>query len=396
MTWGLASRLVFGRRGLLGRRPAKVALTSTALGVVAMVVAMALMSGYRTELEERLLLGGADLGVYALSQTSETDYEHTVQEIRSLAAVSSVERVAYGQGTLLGSSEDRSRDEELAVTVRGVDPGSEFWGRSFELIEDDSVVLGGGLAEAAGLEPGDRARLMLMDTSGGRPRFRYHSVVVAQAVRTGYHEFDNSWMVVRRELLERLAGVGGSIEVSLTVGADIEQTRSAIRGVAGPGYEVRDFRAPNAALFAALAAQQVLLFLLLGLIVLVATANTASSLVVLIRERRRDLGVLMALGLDSRALSRTLFESGLMLTLVGTAVGIAIGSTAVWVLDAFEVIRLGEELSAVYFLSAVPFHLRAVDLAGIALLAIGAGAVASAVPAVRASQLNPTRALRSE
>ncbi len=396
MTWSLASRLVFGRRGLLGRRPAKVALISTALGVIAMVVAMALMSGYRGELEERLLLGGADLGVYTYSRVSEQDYERTVEAIQSLPGVKTVERVAYGQGTLLGSSQSRTRGQELGVTVRGVDPGSQFWGRTFELAGDDSAVLGAGLAAAAGLEPGDRARLMLMDTADGRPRFRYHSVDVVQVVRTGYHEFDNSWMVVRRGLLERLAGVGGSIEVSLAEESDIERARTVLAGLAGPSYEVRDFHAPNAALFAALAAQQVLLFLLLGLIVVVATANTASSLVVLIRERRRDLGVLTALGLDARALGRTLFESGLLLTLVGTSVGLAIGATAAWLLDAFEVIRLGEELSAVYFLSAVPFHLRAADLAGIALLAIVAGAVASAIPAARASHLNPTRSLRSE
>lgn len=396
MTWSLATRLVFGRRGLLGRRPAKVALVSTALGVVAMVVAMALMSGYRSELEDRLLLGGADLGVYPYGVVEPESHDSVRSAVASLPMVEHVERVAYGQGTLLPASGTGSGGEPVAVTLRGVEPGSRFWGRSFALVEDDSAVLGSRLADDAGVGAGDRVRVMLMDISGSRPRFRYRSVTAAEVVETGYHEFDSSWMVVRRVFLEAAAGATGSLEVRLHPGVELDAAREEIGDVVGSGYEVRDFRAPNRALFEALAAQQVLLFLLLGLIVVVATANVASALVVLIRERRRDLGVLAALGLDGRALGRALFESGLVLTAIGTAIGLVVGGGVAWILDRFELIRLGDELAAVYFLSAVPFHLRAIDLTGVAILAVVAGAVASAVPAARAATLKPARALRAE
>lgn len=392
----LASRLVFGRHGLLGRRPAKVALASTALGVVAMVVAMALMSGYRTELEDRLLLGGADLGVYPFSPTAVEGGERLAFDVEAIPMVESVDRVAYGQGSLLPIAGGGGVREAVTVTVRGVNPGSRFWGRSFDLASGDGAVLGAGLAADTGLEIGDRARLMLMDTSGARPRFRYRSVLVTEIVETGYHEFDASWLVVGRDFLEDAAGVSSSLEVQLRPDADIGDARDAISASVGSGYEVRDFRAPNQALFDALAAQQVLLFLLLGLIVIVATANVASALVVLIRERRRDLGVLAAVGLDGRSLGRTLFESGLLLTLIGTALGLVVGAAAAWVLDRFELIRLSDDLAAVYFLSAVPFHLRLADLVGVALLAVTAGALASAVPAARAATLKPARALRAE
>lgn len=394
MTWSLASRLVFGPRGLLGRRPAKVALLSTALGVVAMVVAMALMSGYRGELEERLLMGGADLGVYPYSASTAPQQRDAVSRITALPEVASVERVAYAQGTLLGIEGEPG--EAASVTLRGVEPGSKFWGRGFDLTNSNEVVLGTRLADTVGVQIGDRARLMLMDVSGSRPKFRYRSVMVADVVSIGYHEFDSSWMVVDRTFLEQVAGVPGSMEVALTPDVEINAARDRIEGALGAGYEVRDFRAPNRALFAALAGQQVLLFLLLGLIVIVATANVASALVVLIRERRRDLGVLSALGMDAGALGRTLFEAGLLLTLVGTTGGLLTGAIVVWALDAFELIKLGDELAAVYFLKAVPFHLRITDLIGVALLAASAGAVASAIPAMRARRLSPARALRAE
>ena len=394
LTWALASRFVFGRKGLLGHRTARVALASTALGVVAMVVAMALMTGYRSELEDRLLVGGADFGVYPYSALVEHEQDRVLRSLHALSGVESVDQVAYAQGSLLGiKSEFR---ESTAVTLRGVDPGSRFWNRTFELPLVNSAVIGSKLARTMSLAAGDTARLMLMDVSENRPEFRYRSIVIQQVIETGYHEFDRSWVVLDRRFLQAATGAAGSFEVGFEPGTDLPAAREQINAATGVGYEVRDFREANETLFAALAGQQVLLFLLLGLIVLVATANVASALVVLIRERRRDLGVLAAVGLDQRLLGRTLFESGLMLTLVGTVIGLLVGASMAWSLDTFEIIRLGDDLARVYFLNAVPFHLSWRDLLGVALLSIVSGSVASAIPALRATRVEPARALRSE
>ncbi len=392
LSWGLATRFVFGRRGLLGHRTARVALASTGLGVVAMVVAMALMSGYRHELEERLLVGGADFGVYPFSRLSEEDIQAVASTLEGLDSVRSVERVAYGQGSLAGV---RGMRQAVPVTVRGVDSGARFWSRTFALTEPNSIVLGPQLAKQLQVEKGASVRLMLLDVSGARPQFRYRLMSVEDVVSTGYHEFDRSWVIVGRDYLTTATSTAGSIEIALANDADLAAARSAIEDAVGRGYEVRDFRIANQALFEALAGQQVLLFLLLGLIVLVATVNVASALVVLIRERRRDLGVLAAVGLDGRTLGWTLFSSGLFLAAVGTGLGLLIGSVLSWFLDRWEVIRLGEELSAVYFLSAVPFHLRASDLFWVAALSLAAGALASLVPALRATRIVPSRALRA-
>ncbi len=394
LTWGLASRFVFGRKGLLGHRTARVALISTALGVVAMVVAMALMTGYRTELEDRLLVGGADFGVYPYASITDQEQARVAQTLQAMPGVESVDPVAYAQGSLLAS--DSTSGTSTAVTLRGVEYGSLFWNRSFELPTPDSAVVGSKLARTVGVEAGDTVRLMLMDVSTPRPKFRYRSVQIHQVIETGYHEFDRSWVVVDRAFLRQATAAPGSFEVGVAADQDLESIREQITELVGLGYEIRDFRVANQALFAALAGQQVLLFLLLGLIVLVATANVASALVVLIRERRRDLGVLAALGLDQRSLGRTLFESGLLLTLVGTALGLGLGALLAWTLDVLQLIRLGDDLATVYFLNAVPFHVTSRDLVSVALLAITSGAIASAIPAARATRVEPARALRAE
>jgi lipoprotein-releasing system permease protein len=164
----------------------------------------------------------------------------------------------------------------------------------------------------------------------------------------------------------------------------------------GPGFHVIDWKELNRELFAALALQQMALFLLLGLIVLVATFNVASTLVVLVRERRRDLSVLAALGLAPRELTRAVLAAGTLLGAAGCALGLGAGLLICFLLTRFEVIRFAPEVAEIYFLSAVPFRPAAGDVAAIAALALGLTLLSSWLPARRAARLAPADGLRYE
>lgn len=393
----LAWRYLRGQRSRLLQRTALAALASIALGVTAMVVAMALMTGYREDLEAKLISGNAAVLAYPLTPRAPAGPD-TVQRLRRIPGVTAVAQVAYGQGTLIAPG---GSDGE-AVTLRGVSGPDALAGASPRLEPgDDGVpgtVLGAELARRLEVGEGDLLRLVALGFSEGRARFRYQSVRVTGTYRTGFAEFDRSWMVLSRDLVVQLSGGSGSslFEVAVADPQEAPRLATAVERVLGEDYLVTDWQRLNQELFSALRLQQLLLFFLLGLIVLVSTFNVASTLMVLVRERLREVGVLAALGMSRRRLATSFLAYGGSLGLVGTAVGVALGTGASWVLDAFELIRFDPEVAEIYFLSAVPFRSEPLDLLAIAVFSLAFTLLSCLLPTLRVVRVRPSDALRYE
>lgn len=396
----LAWRYLRGRRSRLLQRTALAALLSIALGVMAMVIAMALMTGYREDLERKLIAGNAAVLAYPLGPPGKAPREDLAQRLGKIAGVTAVGKVAYGQGTLLSAG----RPEGEAVTLRGVAPGHDaLAGKEPPLAAGadgvPGVVLGTELAHHLEVKRGELVRLVALGYGAGRPTFRYQSLRVAGTFRTGFAEFDRNWMVLERPLVERLTGGrGGStlFEIAVSEPRDAPAIAKQVEKVLGPDYLVTDWQKLNRELFAALRLQQLLLFFLLGLIVLVSTFNVASTLMVLVRERLRDVGVLAALGLSRRKLAAVFVAYGGALGLVGTLLGIGLGSAVAWLCDRFELIRFDPEVAAIYFVSAVPFHVQASDLLAITGFSVVFTLLSCLLPTVRVVRVSSADALRYE
>lgn len=391
----LAARFLSGTSSRLLGGTARVAIASMALGVTAMVIAMALMSGYRHDLERRLLAGNAAIGVFPGAMTADIDELILREGLLAIAGVQGLHRVVYGQGSI--SSETAM--EPMDTTFRGIEKnGPGLAGRRLDLSRRrdgmPAVALGKDLAAALAARPGDVVRLTVLEVGLVRPRFRYRSAYVSEIFRTGYFEFDRSWAVVEQALLEDLTGLAGSWEVALEDPAEAARVVREVRDLLGASWEVRNFHEANSELFEALRVQQMLLFLVLSLIVVVSTFNVASTLVVLVRERLRQLGVLSAMGVTPATLRSVFLTYGGVLGLLGVALGLAAGSGLAWLLDEFELIRLSSDLASIYFLSSVPFKLRLVDLTAIAGFSLTVIVLACVIPARRAMRLNPADALR--
>src|SRR6185503_195175 len=310
----LAWRYLRGQRSRLLQRTALAALLSIALGVTAMVIAMSLMTGYREDLQRKLIKGNAAVLAYPLGPPGRASREELEKRLRAIPGVTTVGKVAYGQGTLISSA----RPEGEAVTLRGVASGRDaLAGEAPSLAPgDDGVagtVLGAELAHQLGVRAGEPVRLVALGFGAGRPTFRYQSLRVTGTFRTGFAEFDRNWVVLERPLVERLTGgSGGStlFEIAVAEPRSAPAIAEQVEGVLGPDYLVTDWQRMNRQLFAALRLQQLLLFFLLGLIVLVSTFNVASTLMVLVRERLRDVGVLSALGLSRGKLAAVFIAYG--------------------------------------------------------------------------------------
>ncbi len=402
----IAVRFLRGRGNRLMAGTARSALFGTMIGVAAMIVAMALMTGYREDLQQKLTQGSAAVLIYPLSETELGEADEVVRRLSELPLVDEVRRVTYGQGALAS----RAHPEALGVSLRGVDWGAPLTGLGrVELdaaagnrVPDQGVtevVLGGDLAEKLKPEPGEVLRLMVLGVGGGRPRFAYESVRSVGTFRSGFSEFDRKLMVIDRERLEELAGAGVGESVYEVIVADLGRTPEvAARAdeVLGPDHLVVDWRELNRELFTALRIQQVALFMVLGLIVLVSTFNVASNLVVLVRERMRDVGVLAALGLGPKALRSLFLLYGGGLAVTGLSAGVALGWAVSWGLTRFELIRFDEELAAIYFISSISFRVRLGDVLAVVFFTLFVTGLACWFPARKGARVRPAVALRYE
>lgn len=395
----LAWRYLRGRGSRLLSGTARAALVSNAIGVMAMVIAMALMTGYREDLQRKLIGGNAAVIAYPLGPQTEMPPAER-RRLEEIAGVTAVRQVAYGQGTLASSAVPQGID----VTLRGVEPGGEqLGGAQVELAPGSDGVpralLGSELAAELRAAPDEALRLAALGLRDGRPRFAYQSLRVAGTFTTGFSEFDRSWVVVERPLIDRLLGGQASADL-YEIRADDPEAAPRIgaeaRQILGDSFLVTDWQELNRDLFVALRVQQRALFLVLGLIVVVSTFNVASTVVVLVRERMREIGALAAMGLPASALRAAFLCYGGLLGLAGTLLGAAAGIAAAWALDRFHLIRFGPEVAAIYFISSVPFRVEAGDLVAVCGFALLVNLVACAAPALRAARVDPAAALRYE
>ncbi len=395
----LAWRYLRGRGSRLLSGTARAALLSNALGVMAMVIAMALMTGYREDLQRKLIGGNAAVIAYPLGPQS--DLEPTERRrIEGIPGVTAVRQVAYGQGTLASAAAPQG----VEVTLRGVERGAEqLGGAQVELSTGSDGVpralLGAELAGELRAAPEEVLRLAALGLRHGRPWFTYQSLRVAGTFTTGFSEFDRSWVVVDRPLVDRLLGGQASADLYEIRAADpaaAPRIGAAARQVLGDRFLVTDWQELNRDLFAALRVQQRALFLVLGLIVVVSTFNVASTVVVLVRERMREIGALAAMGLPASALRGAFLCYGGLLGVAGTLLGAAAGVAASWALDRFQLIRFGPEVAAIYFISAVPFRVEPGDLVAVCGFALLVNLAACAAPALRAARVDPAAALRYE
>ncbi|HKI85562.1 MAG TPA: ABC transporter permease, partial [Thermoanaerobaculia bacterium] len=201
---------------------ARAALASIALGVMAMVIAMALMSGYRNDLEQKLVAGNAAVVAYPLSASGEETV--AAREISKLPGVTGVERVAFAEGSL-----SRPSGESVEVTLRGTGGGDRRFGNAGQLLSRPAlaghgVVLGRDLADRLGVQRGDALRLMALGFRDGRPMFRYRTLIVAGTFASGFSEFDRSWAVLPRRLIEGLSDGGVKSDLLEISVADVSET----------------------------------------------------------------------------------------------------------------------------------------------------------------------------
>jgi lipoprotein-releasing system permease protein len=375
------------------------------IGVMALVISMALMTGYRRDLQSKLLGGNAEIFVYSIG-TPIAEPERVVTMIRDIAGVEHASPVLY-QHAIVTTETNKTGTE---VMLKGIEPSrakaspmiAKIIGarQTFATAEDErGVAVGTYLATKLDVRAGDAISVTVAaaGTEGFLPRSS--TFIVTNVFSTGFYEFDARWLFMDLREARELLGAGSSanlIEVKLAPGADIDTVTNALEARTEGRYTVSDWREMNRPLFSMLRIQQLVLFVVIGLIVFVSTFNIVSTLIMTVQEKRKEIGILSSMGADSKMVRRIFVWYGTIVGIAGTVTGVVLGMLVCWVITRYELISFPPEIAEVYFVSSIPFVTRPVDLGAIALFSIVVSFVATLLPSSRAARLNPVEALRYE
>jgi len=405
----VAVRYLKSRPSRLVSSVSVLSIAGIALGVSALVIAMGLLSGYRTEIREKLIGANAEVVLFPMMAGGDANPSAVAGRLAKVKRVKAVAPVIYQSGVAASAATPDGTDAVLkgidAAAERQVSeldaylPGAEGAITRASGETPASVAIGHELARRLDVREGDPITLSVGDASGGRFAPRSARFRVGRIFRTNFSEYDTEWVFLDREELRRLARMPGQanvIEVRLDSIRDTEAAASAIGAAAGNGYSVSDWRSMNGGLFSALAIQQTTLFLVIGLIVAVSTFNVVATLVMTVQEKKRDIGVLTVLGAEPGFFSRVFLWLGALLGGVGVAAGILFGALVCWTMTRFRLLSFPAGVAEIYFVSYIPFLVRLRDLAAIVGFAALAIVAASWVPARRASRIDIADALRYE
>jgi lipoprotein-releasing system permease protein len=389
----LAVRFLQRRTGVLLRGTALAAFAGVALAVAALVITLALMNGYSRAIATALQLGNAHMVGFALGALRPGEAEELATQIAAVDGVLRATPVTYLTGLLDDPAEPTN---PVPITLKAVaEPpsytGLDEWPTGEGLV----AVFGERLSTQMGLESGDSATVRLPPEGGSwiLPALRLE---VVGTFRLAFAEFDEQWITVPlSEALRMLPEMGiAGIEIELADPMGVEDVRHRLTDL-DPRLLYTDWREMNSSLFAALRWQTLSLFVVLSLVVAVASFQVSSALVVLAIDKQRSSGMLQALGATPARIRRVLVYSGLLLGGSGVVGGIVFGCITSWIMTATRAVRFPPGLARVYMVDSIPLipsplHLAAV--AGICLLIVF---LASVWPAWKTSRQDPVASLRA-
>ncbi len=391
------------RKGAFVKVMVRFALVGTALGVFAMVVCMALMNGFREEIQATLFSATAHFSLVPYAGDVR-EAGATAARLRSVPGVAGVSPMRMEHGLLKGGAPDSPPE---GVVIKAIDPPtaastSSIYGSSRPIqvsaLQEGEILIGKELAERLGLRAGDTVTVAFMrlelGLGGVQPKFA--AFKVAGTFHSHISEYDRNWAFITLADGLRIARAEGPqfLEVRAERLEAIDEVKARAIQALGPGWMSTDLRETNKQLFAALKVEKWIFTGILSLIVCIAAFNIVASLVLLITEKRRDLGTLLALGATPEQVAALFQRMGLRIGLVGTAWGLALALPACLIADHYKLVKLP---ASVYdFITYVPFRLTWVDVLIAAAFPLIVAWLASRLPAHRAARVDPVDSLRAE
>lgn len=389
-----------------------IAVLGVTVGVAALVAVLGLMNGLQADLRDKILVASPHLRVLTYGEGLRLDdWRDILPRVRRVPGITAAAPFVITQGGI-----SAGHDYAEGVVVFGIDPDTgkravtslashltrgDLHFRTTRPDVEAGIALGNRLAAKLSAYPGDVVTLVAFagtrfNPSTGAYIPRYHRFEVTGLFDTGMFEYDNSYVLLDRTVAQRFAALDTAvtgIEVRLadpwaaqTIGAELENRL-------GYPHRVVDWQSQNASLFSALKLEKFGMGFIVFFICIVAAFNVVGMLTMVVRDKTREIGILLAMGLHRGGVRRVFLLQGVLIGLVGTVIGATLGLVIGSVIDRGELIHIDP---SIYFIDHLPVHTQPEDAVLVVIASLVIATLAPLYPSLQAARLDPVTAIRSE
>ncbi|MCI4625834.1 MAG: lipoprotein-releasing ABC transporter permease subunit [Candidatus Magnetoovum sp. WYHC-5] len=379
-----------------------ISMVGVMVGVMALIIVLSVMSGFHEDLQKKIL--GVSTHVLVFSYEGKMkSYMDTAKTIKNIDGIKATSPFILGQVMISNNKNAQG------AFLRGIIPENEaattdlsrfIKSGSFKILSESSngIVIGKELANNMGLRTGDEINIISpigeIGPLGLIPKAKKFQIVAIFEI--GMYEYDTSLVITSLKGAQDFFGVGDvatGIEVKLDDIYKAPQLRDEIAKTLGGVYYARDWMQMNKNLFAALNLEKLTMFIILTLIVIVASFNIISTLTMNVMEKEREIAILRTMGANSTGILTVFMFQGLLIGLIGTTVGATIGVVISYVIDNYQIIKLPGD---VYYLTYLPAKVKLNDFALVCISAVAISFLSTIYPSYRATKINPVEPLRFE
>jgi lipoprotein-releasing system permease protein len=389
-----------------------IAVGGVTVGVMALVVVLGVMNGLQADLRDKILVANPHLRVLTYGEGLRVDdWRKVLDQVRRTPGVEAAAPFVLTQGLI-----SAGHDYAEGVVVYGVDPDTasravtsfaqhfvkgDLAFRTTRRDVEGGIALGTRLASKLSAFPGDVVTLVAPAGAKFNPSLgayvpKFHRYEVSGIFDTGMYEYDNSYVALDRRVAQRFAGLDTAvtgIEVRLADPWRAQPFGAALETRLGYPYRALDWQSQNASLFSALKLEKLAMAFVVFLICVVAAFNVVGMLSMVVRDKTREIGILLAMGLRRAAIRRIFLAQGVLIGLTGTIVGVGLGLVVGGMVNRGHWIPIDP---SIYFIDHLPVHTQLVDVLLVIAASLVVATLAPLYPSLQAARLDPVTAIRYE